>query len=177
MILIRCYYLVSLRIKKQSCSGIFQVYYSNVLRFKCCMQWSIDQCSTESFDNFDNINNFKNFNNLSSVDILLVHSLIQCSACIDPRRCLWDRGQSALVLGDSNCWRRSNKYLSQLTRSIYWTVLTTKTKQNSNLETGLNQFCYSLLMLLLLICQERLHAIATSREPYQNDMHIFWHKI
>ena len=34
----------------------------------------------------------------------MVHSLIWCSACIDLRRRLWDQGQSALVLGDSNCW-------------------------------------------------------------------------
>ena len=31
------------------------------------------------------------------------------SLCIDPRRCLWNQDQLPTVLGDSNCWRRSNK--------------------------------------------------------------------
>ena len=52
---------------------------------------------------------------------ILVNNLIWCSACIDLRRHLWDRGQLSLVLGDSNCWRRSNKYFGLLTQSIHST--------------------------------------------------------
>ena len=37
-------------------------------------------------------------------------------------RRLWDRGLSPLVLGNSNCWRGSNKYSGQLTLSIYSTA-------------------------------------------------------
>ena len=44
---------------------------------------------------------------------------------IIPRR--WDWGLSPLVLGDSNCWRGSNKYSGRLTQSIYLTLSLTKT--------------------------------------------------
>ena len=54
---------------------------------------------------------------------LLVHSLIRCSHCVDLR--IYLRDQLAAIcsatLGDSNCWRGSNKYSVLLTRSIYST--------------------------------------------------------
>ena len=42
---------------------------------------------------------------------LLVHSLIQCSACIDLRRHLWDRGPPAMVLGDRNPLKKIQQIL------------------------------------------------------------------
>ena len=46
---------------------------------------------------------------------------IHCSACVDQRRRLRDQGLLLLVLGDSNSWRRWNKYSGQLTLRIYST--------------------------------------------------------
>ena len=55
---------------------------------------------------------------------LLVHSLIRCSHCVDLRWSLRDQLPAicSAALGDSNCWRGSNKYSVQLTGSICSTV-------------------------------------------------------
>ena len=55
----------------------------------------------------------------------LIHyeqDFIRISLCIDLRRHLWDQALRFTMLGDSNRWRRSNKYSDLLTRSIYSTT-------------------------------------------------------
>ena len=76
-------------------------------------------------------------------DKLMVHSLIWCSACVDQRRCLWGRDLSPLVLGDSNCWRGSYKYSSQLTLSIYSTKQPhgVKTKEKGKIQFFTSFLC------------------------------------
>ena len=62
------------------------------------------------------------FSNMSSLNKLLVHNFIRVSLFIDPRRRLWYQDRLSTVFGDSNRWRRSNKYSGLLTWSIYSTT-------------------------------------------------------
>ena len=52
----------------------------------------------------------------------------RCPVCIDLSRSLWDQLPAfcSAALGDSNCWRGSNKYCVQLTLSIFLIIGTRK---------------------------------------------------
>ena len=58
-----------------------------------------------------------------SSGVTKLSTYIRVPLCIDLRRLLWDQALWFITLGDSNCWRRSNKYSDLLTRSIYLTIV------------------------------------------------------